>query len=127
MANATTGNAGQDLLNILSRSQGGGDVFSREGQFDVAGLLGGVFHAVEFRSNLTPSVQIRMADLAADAPASPWGRLLQPTVVFYGPAGQTTIAPMGESRDGVGLVVGLAVVAALLGAGFMLGRSSKRG
>ena len=122
----TAGKAGQDLLNILSKSAGGGNIFSREGQFDIAGLLGGVFHTVEFRSKLTPSVQVKMADLIVDTPRSPWGQLLQPTVVFYGPSGETTIAPMGVSRPNVGLVVGLGIVAAIFGAGFMFGRASKR-
>lgn len=125
-ANATSGNAGQDLLNTLSKSVGGGNIFSKDGRFDITGVLTGAFHTVEFRSNLTPGVQVKTADLALDSPMSPWTKLLQPTVVFYGPGGEAIVAPAGESKNGVGLVVGLAVVGAIFAAGFMLGRTSKK-
>ena len=119
-------NAGEDLLNTLSKAAGGGNVFSADGRFDVTGVLSGVFHTVEFRSNVLPSIQIRTADVSLDSPPSPWTKLLQPTVIFYGPGGETIIAPAGESSPNTGLFVGLVVVAAIFGAGFMLGRVSKK-
>lgn len=121
-----TEQAFRDLANVLSKSAGGGNVFAKGGQFDPVGLFGGVFHTVEFRSNLTPSIQVKTADFSLDAPQSPWTKLLQPTVIFYGANGEAVVAPGGESRPNVGLVVGLGLIAALVGVGFMLGRASKK-
>lgn len=122
-----TEQAFRDLANVLSKSAGGGNIFAKGGQFDPVGLFGGIFHTVEFRSNLTPSVQVKTADFSFDAPSSPWTRLLQPTVIFYGVNGEAVVAPGGESRPNVGLVASLALIAALVGVGFMLGRATKKG
>ena len=115
-----------DILRTALQSQGfpAGTIKS-DGTVDAAFLLSGVFQQIEFRSNLTPSVQINVAELSADAPASPWAKLLQPTVILHGTGGSTTIAPTGVSRESVGLIVGLGLVASLVALGFMLGRSTK--
>lgn len=117
-----------DLLRAALQSQGfPAGTIKADGTVDAAFLLSGVFQQIEFRSNLTPSVQVNVAELSADAPASPWAKMLQPTVILHGTGGSTTIAPTGVSKDGVGLVVGLGLVATLIALGFMFGRATKKG
>lgn len=90
------------------------------GDIDPAALLSGVFHTIEFRTNASPPVVIKTAELQVSGPSNPLLAFLKPTVILSSTAGRTVIAPYGAAGDGtLGLV---AVVGGLIGLGVVLGK-----
>lgn len=91
------------------------------GTVDPAALLSGVFTSVELRTQASPPVVIRTADLQMGGPPNPLLAFLKPTVILTGPAGKTVIAPYGVSGNGtVGAIV---LVGALVAVGVFIGKS----
>lgn len=111
---------------------------SRLGRFgaDAGTLLGGVpaqafaslYDTLEIRTAITPPVNINVAQLLSQGqggqPSQPdlIVRLLKPTVVLHGAAGDINLSPSGDPGDGTWVLVGL--VTGLLLTGFMVGRWS---
>ena len=98
-----------------------------DGTVNPAGLLAGVYEEVEFRSSAWPTVRFNMRELAGaqGETTNPFLKWLRPTVVLRDRSGnENVIAPLGASQGG-SILPALVASAALLGLGFVLGRSSK--
>lgn len=88
----------------------------------VAGLSS-LYDTIEVRTAFTPPAVINLHE-AAYAPPGEISPLLKPTIILSGPNGRDVIAPYGEAEGGWGGTVAALVL--ILGAGFVLGRLSKR-
>ena len=92
------------------------------GDIDPAALLSGAFDTLEFRTNASPPITVKVADLSSGAQPrtpNPLVKWLQPTVVLTSRAGRSVIAPHGEAGNGTWTAA--ALVVGLLGVGFLLG------
>jgi len=90
-----------------------------------AEAIASVYKTIEIHTAITPPIVIDIAGLSSGQPPSAITSFIKPTVILRGSAGgDLTLDPLGDPGDGtLGLV---AIFAGLLGAGFLLGRLSKR-
>lgn len=110
-------------LRVAFRSQGFPESTLRDdGTINPAGILAGMYEEIEFRTALTPTVKVNTRELAAFGPPNPFVSLLKPTVVLRGKGEETVIAPLGVTPGG-GWLPGIAVVAGLVGIGYLLGKA----
>lgn len=91
-----------------------------DGAINPAGLLGGVVESVEVRTTMSPPVSIKLGEIQLGGPPNPFAQFLKPTFVLKTRMGVSTLAPYGEAGDGT--LGAVAVVAGLVGLGFLLGR-----
>lgn len=94
------------------------------GKADASQLFSGVYSNVEFRTNLSPPLNVETASALDNSPPNPFVKWLAPTVIFSGPYGRTVVAPFGEAGNGTFGTI--AIVAALIAFGFVVGRLSQR-
>ena len=93
-------------------------------QGDPAKAFASFYDSLEVRTTLSPPIVVRTIDMLTPSPQSWVVKLLKPTVVLRGGAGAVVVAPAGPAGDGSMRFLGFMV--ALVGAGFVLGRWSKR-
>jgi hypothetical protein len=84
--------------------------------------LAQVYSRAEFRTSVTPTIDLDVASLDADTQSEPNTllQLLRPTLVLSGPAGTKVIAPAGEAGHSGGLT-GLLLIAGALAVPFFIG------
>lgn len=90
--------------------------------------LAQVYSHAEFRTSITPAIDVDVASLDGDGAhdePSLFLSFLRPTLVLSGPAGTKIIAPAGEASRSGG-ITGLLLLAGVLGAPFLLGYSLGR-
>lgn len=108
---------------ISTAVQQGAQGYSQSGP-DPMQLIAAAYDTVEIRSNAAPPMVLKVRELGG-AP-SPYTKYLQPTIIFSGAAGRYVWAPYGEASATTGALTSAGTLLAIAGAGFLLGRFSKR-
>lgn len=108
--------SGVNVLDVISALNVGG-------QLRPFSALAQIYSHAEFRTSVTPTIDIDVASLddgSGDGSPSILLELLRPTLVLSGPAGTRVIAPAGEASHSGGLT-GVLLLAGAIGVPFLIG------
>lgn len=99
-------------------------LFNAQGNIDAGGAISLLYDQVEVRTALTPSIFFPISAQGAAQP-NPLRdgiiKILQPTIIFSGPAGTQTIAPYGATAGETSWLPVIAIGGAvILGIGWLI-------